>query len=74
MSKNQGDQMQFVYLELFFFTSHILQILNPRVNKPNIHSNIISISRFQNKLNDLFSSTGFYFMIKVIEGSHKQKK
>ena len=48
MSKNQGDQMQFVYLELFFFTSHILQILNPRVNKPNIHSNIISISRFQN--------------------------
>ena len=31
------------------------------------------MSSFQNGLNDLFSSTGFYFESKVIEGSHKEK-
>ena len=44
------------------------------MNKPNIHNNIIgSMSGFQNRFNNLFSSTGFYFKIKVIEGSHKGK-
>ena len=44
------------------------------MNKPNIHNNIIgSISSFQNGLNNLFSSTGFYFESKVIEGSHEGK-
>ena len=44
------------------------------MNKLNIHNNIISgISSFQNGLNDLFSSTGFYFKSKVIEVSHKGK-
>ena len=43
------------------------------MNKPNIYNNIISISSFQNGLNDLINSTGFYFKIKVMEGSHKEK-
>ena len=38
-----------------------------------MHSNIIDISSFQNGLNDLFSSTGFYLKSKVIEGSYKSK-
>ena len=45
----------------------------PRINKSNICNNIIGISNFQNALNDLFSSTGFYFKSKVIEGSLKGK-
>ena len=32
----------------------------PSGNKPNIHNNIIDISSFQNGINDLLSSTGFY--------------
>ena len=43
------------------------------MNKPNIRNNIIDISSFQNGLNGLFSSTGFYLKSKVIEGSHKGK-
>ena len=44
------------------------------MNKRNLHNNIIgSISSFQNGFNDLFTSTGFYFKSKVIEGSHKGK-
>ena len=43
------------------------------MNKPNIRNNIIDISSFQNELNGLFSSTGFYLKSKVIEGSHKGK-
>ena len=43
-----------------------------RVNKPNIH-NSIGISSFQTGLNDVFSSTSFYFKSKVIEGNHKGK-
>ena len=38
-----------------------------------MHNNIIDISSFQNGLNDLFSSTGFYLKSKVTEGSHKSK-
>ena len=38
-----------------------------------MHNNIIGISSFQNRLNDLFSSTGFYLESKVIEGSCKGK-
>ena len=44
-----------------------------RINRPNIQNNIIVISSFQTGLNDLFSSTSFYFKSKVIEGSHKKK-
>ena len=44
-----------------------------RINKPNIQKNIIVISSFKTGPNDLFSSTGFYFKSKVIEGSHKKK-
>ena len=43
------------------------------MNKPNIYKNIISISSFQNGVNDLINSTGFYFKMKVMEGSHKGK-
>ena len=43
------------------------------MNKPNIYNNIISISSFQNGLNDLINSTGFYFKMEVMEGSHKGK-
>ena len=38
-----------------------------------MHNNIIDISSFQNGLNDLFSSIGFYLESKVIEGSLKEK-
>ena len=34
---------------------------------------MIDISSFQNRLNNLFSSTGFYLKSKVIEYSHKGK-
>ena len=44
------------------------------INKSNIQNNIIVISSFQTGLNELFSSTGFYFESKVIEGSHEKKK
>ena len=60
-------------LKLFFFTLHIFNLFYPEINKPNIHNNIIDISSFQNGLNDLFSSTGFYLKSKVMEGSHKEK-
>ena len=44
------------------------------MNKTNIHNNIIGgISNFWNGLNDLFSSSGFYFKSKVIEGSRNGK-
>ena len=42
------------------------------MNKLNIHNNS-GISSFQNGLNDLFTSTGFYFNSKIIEVSHKGK-
>ena len=54
------------YIAYFYF-------FYPEVNKPNIHNNIIDISDFQNWVNVLFSSTGFYLKSKVIEGSHKVK-
>ena len=38
-----------------------------------MHNNIIGISGFPNGLNHLFSSSGFYFKSKDIEGSHKGK-
>ena len=48
-------------------------IFFPERNKPNIHNNINDISSFQNGLNYIFNSTGFYLKSKVIEGSHKGK-
>ena len=61
----------FVHLILFFFTLHIFNFFYPEINQPNMHKNIIDISSFQNGINDLFSSTGFYLKSKVIEGSQK---
>ena len=62
---------KFCVFRIILFTLHIFNFFYPRINKPNIHNNIIGISSFQNWLNNLFSSTSLYFMIKVIEGSHK---
>ena len=62
-----------MHLKLFFFTLHIFNLFYPEINKPNIHNNIIDISSFQNGLSSLFSSTGFYYKRKVIEGSHEGK-
>ena len=57
------------------FSHHIfLFCFYLRIDKPNIQNNIIVISSFQTGLNELFSSTGFYFESKVIEGSHEKKK
>ena len=50
-----------------------LKTLYPRMNKPNLHNNIISTSSFQNGLSDLLSSTDFYFESKVIKDSHYEK-
>ena len=58
-----------MHLELFFFTLHFFKTFYPRMNKSNIHNNIIGILSFQTDLNNLFSSNGFYFKSKVIEGS-----
>ena len=53
---------------------HVFKKFYQRMNKPNIHNNIIgSISSFQNWLNNLFSSTGFYFNSKFIEVSRQGK-
>ena len=60
--------------DFFTYLLHIFDFLYLKINKPNIHNNIIDISSFQNGLNILFSSTGFYFKSKVLEGSHKGKK
>ena len=66
--------VNFVHLKLFFFTLHIFNFFYPEINKPNMHNNIIDISSFQNGLDDLLNSTGFYLKSKVIEGSHKGEK
>ena len=63
-----------MHLNLLFSTLYSFNFLYPEINKANIHNNIIDISSFQNGLNDLYSSTGFYLKSKVIEGSHKGKK
>ena len=62
-----------MHLNLFFSTLYSFNFLYPEINKANIHNNIIDISSFQNGLNDLYSSTGFYLKSKVIEVSHKEK-
>ena len=38
-----------------------------------MQNNIIRISNFQNRLNNLFTLTGFYFKSKVVKFSHKGK-
>ena len=63
----------FAQLELFFWTLHVFKMFYSRMNKPNIYNNIISISSFQNRVNDLINSIGFYFKMKVMECSHKGK-
>ena len=58
------------YCRLFYLTLHVFKNFYQRMNKPK---HIGSISSFQNRYNARFSSTGFYFKSKVIEGSHKGK-
>ena len=65
---------KFSAFRILFFTLHVFKKFYQRMNKTNIHNNIGNISSFQNGLNDIFSSAGFYFNSKVIEGSHKGKK
>ena len=63
-----------MHLELFFFALHIFEIfLAENRQTKHIHNNIIDISSFQSGLNNLLSSTGFYFKSKVIQGSHNGK-
>ena len=54
------------YIAYFYF-------FYPRINEPNLHNDLISISSFQSGLNNFFGSIFFYFNSKVIEGSHKEK-
>ena len=61
-------EFAFIFLHCIFF-----KFFYRSINKPNIHDNTIGILRFQNKLNDLFSSTGFYVKSKVREGSDNGK-
>ena len=60
-----------MHLKLFFFILYIFSFFCPEINKPNIHNNINDILSFQNGLNVLLSSTGFYLKSKVVEGSHR---
>ena len=62
--------VNFADLKLFFFTLFFLS----KNEKVIMHTNIIGISSFQNGLNDPFSSTGFCFKSKNVEGSHEIKK
>ena len=64
---------KFCAFRIDFFTSHIFNFFYLRINKPNMQNKIIVISSFQTGFSDLFSSTGFYFKSKVIEGSHNRK-
>ena len=63
----------FVLLKLFYFILHIFNCFCWRINKANIHNNIIDILSFQNGLNNRFSSTDFCFKSKVIKSSHMEK-
>ena len=67
--------MNFLHLKLFSCTLHIFIyfVFCLKINKPNIHNNIIDISSFQNGLNNFFSSAGFYFKSEALEGSRKGK-
>ena len=67
--------MNFLHLKLFFCTLHIFIyfVFCLKINKPNIHNNIIDISSFQNGLNNFFSSAGFYLKSEALEGSRKGK-
>ena len=56
------------YYKFYAFRTIIFDIaifLTSWINKLNIHNTIIGISSFQNGLNNLFSSAGFYFKSKV---------
>ena len=50
-----------------------LDFFYPGINRLNMHNNGIAILSFKNGLTNLFSSTGFYFKSKIVEGSHKGK-
>ena len=60
-----------MHLKSFFFTLHIFNFFYLKINKANINNNIID--SFQNRLNNLLSSTGFCLKSKVLEVSHKGK-
>ena len=64
--------VNFADLKLFFFTLFFFFL--SKNEKIIMHTNIIGISSFQNGLNDPFSSTGFCFKSKIVEGSHEIKK
>ena len=68
--------VNFVHLELFFFTLHIFlkKIIQKYISKTcNIITSLAFQSSFRNGLNDLSSSTDFYLKGKVLEGNHKVK-
>ena len=44
------------------------------MNIPNINTNVIDISSFRIGLNHPFSSTGFCFKSKIMEGGHEVQK
>ena len=49
---------------------HVFNFLSEKEQNKHDNNNI-DISSFQNGLNNLFSSTGFYLKSKVIEGNYK---
>ena len=59
--------VNFVHLDffLFFFTLYLFSVFYPIMSKPKI-----DIYFFQNGLKYRFSSAGFYYGIKFIEGSY----
>ena len=68
--------VNFVHLELFFFTLHIFlkKIIQKYISKTyNIITSLAFQSSFRNGLNDLSSSTDFCLKGKVLEGNHKVK-
>ena len=64
---------KFCAFKIILFYTAYFWFFYPEINKLNIYNNIVNIPSFQNVLNDLFNSTGFYLKSKVVEGSHKGK-
>ena len=67
--------VNFVHLELFFFTLHIFlkKIIQKYISKTYRITSLAFQSSFRNGLNDLSSSTDFYLKGKVLEANHKVK-
>ena len=61
-------------LHIYNYSSFVLYLSEDfysRMNKPNIHTDIIGISSFRDVLTHPLSAIGFYFKSKIVEGSHK---